>query len=214
MENTENNVERNYQKENKRYLLGFLLMGLVTLILVGGAYAFFTPAVTGTETDTTITIGAGTLGIVMDGGNIITMNNIYPRAEAWETKRFTVTGNNSSTMIMDYSLNLVVTQNTFASGSLLYTLTSINTGATGTVAPNIATQTGIPTGAGTHALGSGVFNVPGTNMVHTYYLTFFFPSRGVPQNEDQGAQFRAHVGIIGLADGSPTTTTTTTVPAP
>jgi len=196
-------IEKSKKRERKAYTLGVLLMLLITFSLFGGAYAFFTAIFTGVEDDTTITIGGGTLGIHMDGGNIITMNNIFPREEAWDTKRFTITGNNNTSLHMEYFLNLVVTENTFQNGSLTYTLESQNTSNTGTPIQSITTQRGIPTGAGVHSLGGGVFDEPGTGMSHTYYLTFFFPSRGVPQNEDQGATFRAHVGITG--DGSAAT---------
>jgi len=191
-----NDIEERQQKIKKR--LGILLALLIGLIIIiGGTYAFFTAIFTGVEDDTTISIGGGRLGIHMDGGNIITMNNIYPRAEAWETKRFTITGNNSTPLEMEYFLNLVVTENTFQSGSLKYTLTSENTSNTGIAATSITAQRGIPTGAGIHPIGEGLFDNPGNNMVHTYYLTFYFPSRGVPQNEDQGATFKAHVGVSG-----------------
>jgi len=184
-------------KDLKKVLSAMLIMLLITIILIGGTYAFFTAIFTGVEDDTTITVGGGTLGIHMDGGNIITMHNIYPREEAWEIKRFTITGNNNTILYMEYFLNLIVTENTFAEDSLTYTLDSQNTSNTGGPARAITNQTGIPTGAGIHSLGRGIFYEPGVNMVHTYYLTFYFPSRGVPQNEDQGATFRAHVGISG-----------------
>jgi len=186
-------------KDTKRLLVVALIMLLITVGLFGGTYAFFTAVFTGVEEDTTITVTGGSLGIHMDGGNMINMQNIYPREEAWDTKRFTITGNNNTSLEMEYFLNLVVTENTFQSGSLTYTLVSLNTSNSGSPIPEIATQRAIPTGAGVHSLGGGFFDQPGNDMVHTYYLTFFFPSRGVPQNEDQGATFRAHVGITGEA---------------
>jgi len=196
MEREKNIIEdQSGQKEKKR--LAILLVLLIGLVVIGGSYAFFTAVFTGVEEDTTITIGGGSLGIHMDGGNIITLSNIYPREEAWDTKKFTITGNNNTSLHMPYYLNLVVTENTFQSGSLTYTLASQNTSNDGAPLPSIVNQMGIPTGAGIHPLGGGTFDTAGTDMVHTYYLTFFFPSRGVAQNEDQGAVFNAHVGISG-----------------
>jgi len=205
-----NNIEQEIQereevKGNKR-VAAILLALLIGAVLIGGTYAFFTAIFTGVEEDTTITIGAGRLGIHMDGGNIINMQNIFPRSEAWETKRFTITGNNDASLPMPYYLNLVVTENTFSENSLEYTLTSQNTTNDGTPVASIGTPRGIPTGPGSHSLGGGIFDQPGNDMVHTYYLAFFFPSRGVAQNEDQGATFRAHVGVVGIS-GVPTTTT-------
>ena len=188
------------ERAKKRIIVLGLL--LITIIAISGAYAFFTAIFTGVEDDTTITIGAGRLGLHMDGGNIINMNNIYPRAEAWDTKRFTITGNNNSALEMEYELSLIVTENTFSNNALTYTMRSYNTTNDGTPMQAITEQRGIPTGPGSHPLGRGIFDEPGNDMVHTYYLSIFFPSRGVPQNEDQGATFRAHVGI-GEATNSP-----------
>jgi len=186
-------IEEKERRAKKRIVILGLL--IITIVAITGAYAFFTAVFTGVEEDTTITIGAGRLGLHMDGGNTINMQNIYPRAEAWETKRFTITGNNNSALEMEYELSLIVTENTFSNNALTYTLESQNTTNDGTPMPSITSQRGIPTGAGVHSLGQGIFNEPGNEMVHTYYLTFFFPSRGVAQNEDQGATFRAHVGV-------------------
>jgi len=208
----QDNFEREEKKENKK-AAAILLALLIGVVLIGGTYAFFTAVLTGVEDDTTITIGAGRLGIHMDGGNLINMQNIYPREAAWDTKRFTITGNNDAAMPMPYYLNLIVTENTFSNNALEYTLRSYNTTNDGTPVPAIATARGIPTGPGSHTLGGGTFDTPGSDMVHTYYLAFFFPSRGVAQNEDQGRTFRAHVGMVGIS-GVPTTTTSTTTTTP
>jgi len=188
-----NTIEEKEQGIKQR--LGILLVLLIGLIIIGGAYAFFTAVFTGVEEDPTISIGAGRLGLHMDGGNDIVMNNIYPRVEAWETKRFTITGNNDTPLHMEYELSLIVTENTFSTNALTYTLESQNTTNDGIPMSAITTQRGIPTGPGVHTLGQGFFDEPGNDMVHTYYLTFFFPSRGVAQNEDMGRSFRAHVGV-------------------
>jgi len=182
------------QKQTKKRI-GILLALIIGVILITGAYAFFTAVFTGVEDDTTISIGGGRLGLHMDGGNDIIMSNIYPRSESWATKRFTITGNNNTPLHMEYELSLVVTENTFSTNAITYTLESQNTTNDGTPMPSINTQRGIPTGSGAHPLGQGVFDEPGNDMVHTYYLNIFFPSRGVAQNEDQGATFRAYVGV-------------------
>jgi len=49
---------------------GVLLALLIGVVIIGGAYAFFTAVFTDVEDDTTITIGAGRLGLHMDDGNI------------------------------------------------------------------------------------------------------------------------------------------------
>ena len=89
--------------KNTAIIIGLLTIFIVSII--GATYAFFTANMTGRETGTTITVTGGTLNIHMDGGNIINLSNIFPRDEAWETKRFTVTGNNNTSLDMPYYLS-------------------------------------------------------------------------------------------------------------
>ncbi|MFA7122011.1 MAG: hypothetical protein WC277_11075, partial [Bacilli bacterium] len=82
-------------------------------LILGLSYAYFTAQITGSESTTTITASGGTMSITFNGGNNINMGNIFPREAAWGTKTFTVTGNNTTTLTMNYHLNLIIESNTF-----------------------------------------------------------------------------------------------------
>ena len=75
------------------------LIGLITLVLVIttiSSYAYFTANITGNENETTLTVAGGTMNITYNGGSTINMGAIYSREEAWASKTFTLTGNNTT----------------------------------------------------------------------------------------------------------------------
>ncbi|MDD4408097.1 MAG: hypothetical protein PHX19_03515 [Bacilli bacterium] len=145
------------------------------------------------------------MDITFNGGNNINMGNMLPREAAWATKTFTVTGNNTTTLTMNYHLNLIIESNTFSYGSLKYKLTSTNTGGNGTIAPSITTMQDIGSGARSIFLGNGTFVGPTSgDKVHTYVLDIYFPDNGENQNYDQGKSFGTHIDILGGTGASNT----------
>ena len=176
-------------------ILKSIIVFSLFLLVIGLSYAYFTANISGSESTTTITVSGGTMNFTFAGGSNITMSNIYPKAAAWGTKTFTVTGNNTTDLTMYYNLTLVVTTNTFTSGALKYTLTSTNTGSNGTVVPS-ATLQDISTGVSSIVLGNGTFVGPTNgNKVHSYTLDFYFPDTGKNQNENKGKAIAAYVKI-------------------
>ena len=187
-----------------------MIIGLATLLIavVGATFAYFTAVLTGGETADTITITSGTLGTHFEGGPVINVENIYPRAEAWATKTFSITGTSNANVQLGYSLSIIISENTFGAdaalagpqegtanrnGVLEFSLTvdpaSTDNGATLTA----INRTGIPR-VGPVVLGSGHFQGPITGTAtHTYHLNLFFPDRGFNQNAEQGKAFRAHI---------------------
>ncbi len=184
-------------KKVKQKSLILLIVMIVSVLLatVGSSYAFFTATITGSETTSTINIGSGTITIAFGGTSTVTSPNIYPQPTAWGTKTFTVTGNNTTAQTVTYRVNLVVDSNTFSANAIKYTLTSTNTGSSGTIVPAISTQTGVSSGASTISLGTGTF-ANAIGKAHTYGLAFFFPDTGGNQNGDQGKTFTAHVTVV------------------
>lgn len=87
-----------------------IIFGVVLLLLVtiGLSFAYFTATISGSESSTTITVGSGTMTITYAGGSTITVSNIYPKAAAWVTKDFTITGNNTTAVVMKYKVTLLV----------------------------------------------------------------------------------------------------------
>ena len=69
-------------------------------------------------------------------------------------KDFTITGTNSTTAVMPYSLALVIQSNNFSVDALKYSLTSDNTDGNGQIVQSIE-MTDLGTGAKTIELGSG-----------------------------------------------------------
>ena len=106
------------EKKNKIIILAIAFA--LVVVFSGVTYAFFTSAVS-SEDGSTIVAKGGTMNIVYDNGSgDIVMENIYPRDAAWVTKTFTVTGNNTTDLEMEYRVLLVTTSNSFNAGDLTY----------------------------------------------------------------------------------------------
>ena len=172
-----------------------VIFGVILLLLVtiGLSFAYFTATISGSESTTTITVGSGTMTITYAGGSNITVSNIYPKAAAWVTKGFTITGSNTTANVMKYKVTLVVSTNTFTAGALEYRMTATNTGSNGTTMRAITTNTDIANGASNILLGNGQFTAAtGGAKVHTYSLTIYFVDTGTNQNTNQGKSFKGY----------------------
>ncbi|MDD4734146.1 MAG: LamG domain-containing protein [Bacilli bacterium] len=179
---------------NKKLLIIIIIS--LYLVAVGISFAYFTANINGSETSTTLNVEGGTMNITYNGGSNISIFNIHPREEVWTTKTFTITGNNTPNIEMQYKISLVIESNTFSSGAIKYKLSSVNIDHNGTTAQNITTLNNINTGASTILLGLGKFNGPTNgNKNHTYNLEIYFPDTGLSQNDDQGKQLKAHIII-------------------
>ena len=188
--------------ENERKPIFQMVMWILIILIlsVGLSFAYFTAILSNVETDTSVTIKSGNFEIIYaDGNPNINMTNIYPRGnpaallstDAWATKTFTVTGNNTTTATMNYHLYIIIPQNTFSSNALRYTLEGVNTSGSGSIVPNVSLQN-LVTNPGLAYLGAGSFG-QGTGKIHTYTLRIFFPETGLNQNSEQGKLFRAFV---------------------
>jgi len=184
--------------ENRSNTLLLTVIGVATLLVavIGASFAYFTATISGQETGTTVTVGAGSLAIAYDdGGADIETPPLEPVPapdDPVATKTFTITGTNSTSAIMPYTIKLVVTGNTFTSNTLTYDLDSTNTGGNGYIVPDIV-ETGIATGASNISLGTGYFSGVVSSSVHTYVLNIYFPDTGFNQDEDKNKEFTAYV---------------------
>lgn len=184
-------------KENRSNTLLLTVIGVATLLVavIGASFAYFTATISGSESATTVTVGAGSLAIAYAGGASIETAALQPVPtpdDPVATKTFTITGTNSTSAIMPYTIKLVVTGNTFTSNTLTYDLDSTNTGGNGYVVPDKA-ETGIATGASNITLGTGYFSGVVSSSVHTYVLHIYFPDNGENQDEDKNKEFTAYV---------------------
>ena len=201
-------------KSNMGYMITLLVISII--MLIGGAYAYFTAGMSSGETEATLKVGAGQLKIKFANTNSVQIvENVQPTPAKHEcakqtgayycdqseytpvgTKSFTLTGTNTTTStMMPYNIKLIITQNEFSSGTLKYSLYGNKTAADGEVV-NIDTWQDIPTGANTTGimLGSGYF-MPGENMIHTYTFNIYFPDNHISQDADKNKVFGAKIEI-------------------
>ena len=189
--------------ENKKTnTLLLTVIGVATLLVavVGATFAYFTANLTGQESATTVTVGAGTLAIAYENGsgNIETATNIAPASAgtAAITKAFTITADNSTVTNMPYELQLVIQANGFSNNALTWTL-ELDNSVSGANANGVnATETTIPTGitgTSTITLGNGYFVGSVANEVHAYVLKIYFTDSGANQDVDKGKSFAAYV---------------------
>ncbi|MCI7554634.1 MAG: hypothetical protein MST00_04315 [Tenericutes bacterium] len=200
-------------KSNMGYMITLLVISII--MLIGGAYAYFTAGMSSGETEATLKVGAGQLKIKFANTNSVQIaENVQPTPAKHEcakqtgayycnqseytpvgTKNFTLTGTNTTTTstMMPYNIKLIITQNEFSSGTLKYRLYGY--GFNGKVV-NMDTWQDIPAGANTTGimLGSGYFML-GENMIHTYSFDIYFPDNHISQDADKNKVFGAKIEI-------------------
>ena len=191
------------EKENKIIIIAIVLA--LAVLFSGLTYAYFTSA-TSSESGSTIVAKGGTMNVVYDNkSDNISVSNIYPREEAWVTKKFQVIGNNTTDLLMFYKVKMVIDNNEFGL-DLSYKLTGTNTANSGALIPNVSSNAYI--GSTDVTFGTG-YHAKGTGNVHEYTLQIFLKPRNTGddssdnQNYAQQANFAAHLVIE--IDGTSTT---------
>ena len=183
------------EKKNKIIIIAIVLA--LAVLFSGLTYAYFTSA-TSSESGSTIVAKGGQMNVIYDNkSDNISVSNIYPREEAWVTKKFQVIGNNTTDLLMFYKVKMVIDNNEFGL-DLSYKLTGTNTANSGALIPNVSSNAYI----GEHdvSLGTG-YHVKGTGNVHEYTLQIFLKPRNTGndsrdnQNYAQQANFAAHLVI-------------------
>ena len=171
-----------------------LIVILTMIIGMSLSYAFFSARISGTESESTIVMEAGSLSIeYTDLSNVISVSNVYPREEEWVTKEFKVTGTNTTNLVLFYKIKIVLDNNEFEGLGLSYSLESENAGNNGSVIPNISKEY---IGKDVVNLGQGYFiNTADSSKEHKYTLKIYFKNNGEDQNYLQGAKFAAHIEI-------------------
>ena len=190
--------------EKKNKIIIIAISFALAVLFSGLTYAYFTSA-TSSESGSTIVAKGGTMNVVYDNKSAnISVSNIYPREEAWVTKKFQVIGNNTTDLLMFYKVKMVIDNNEFGV-DLSYKLTGTNTANSGALIPNVSSNAYI--GERDVSLGTG-YHVKGTGNVHEYTLQIFFKPRNTGsdssnnQNYGQEANFAAH--LVMEIDGTST----------
>ena len=176
------------EKKNKLIIMAIVLA--LVVLCSGLTYAYFTSQ-TNNESGSTIVVKGGTMTVVYAGGTgDIVVDNIYPREEEWATKTFTVTGDNSTELDMDYRLYLVTTSNDFNFGDLTYTISGTSTNASDTLIQKSDQK--IPKN-GEVLLGSGIFK--SKNATHSYSLKIYYKENDTDQNNGQGKNYTGYIRL-------------------
>lgn len=185
----------------KKIALMINLVMLLLLISTAASFAYLAARIDKTG-DTTITGSSGRMTISYDGGNIVTASNLFPNNEAFATKTFTVSGDNTSLGKLEYYIILVMDQNNFTYNAIKYTLSSENTDSNGVVATPITQMRKVGSDQQVIILGNASFDYTDqTVKTHTYNLKMYFPITEVPQTDDLKRTFSAHIEIKeGTAD--------------
>lgn len=175
----------------------FLATILLLLFTVLVSFAYFSANIQGQETEPTLTVKGGKLEIYYAGGPDIIKSNMSPEDTPFADKIFSVKGNSTIPIPINYSLSLVVKTNTFSDYAISYNLSLISSTGTGTtVSASPQEMCYLLNGPQIENLGNGLFPGPtSTNEVHTYNLKMFFPDLDEPQDDDQKKTINAYIGI-------------------
>ena len=176
--------------EKKQKLIILLITLSLVLVCTGLSFAFFT-SISNNESASTIYAKGGRMSIVYaNGSGNIVMENIYPKEEEWVNKTFTVTGNNSTELDMEYRIYLKTISNGFNVGDLTYSISGTSTNS-GDKLVEKANQPLAKTGE--LLLGKGIFK--SKTATHSYNLRIFYKEKNVDQNNGQGKSFTGYVRI-------------------
>ena len=176
--------------EKKQKLIILLIALSLVLVCTGLSFAFFT-SISNNESASTIYAKGGRMSIkYANGSGNIVMENIYPREEAWVNKEFTVTGNNSTELDMEYRIYLKTTSNGFNAGDLTYSISGTSTN----IGDKLVEKANQPLAkTGELLLGKGIFK--SKTATHSYNLRIFYKEKNVDQNNGQGKSFTGYVSI-------------------
>lgn len=150
-------------------LLTVIAVATLLVSVVGATFAYFNATLPGSESSKTIEVTSGTLftdcnSSIVGGANI--------QANAVLAKRdINITGYVTGSTNLNYAAKLVIKENTYEKGELVYTITSKNVDSNGSTIVATSEPVAIPAGKSTINLGSGLFAGPAAKGAkHTYTL--------------------------------------------
>lgn len=174
-------------------LLTVIAIATLLVAVVGATFAYFSATMNGSESSTTIEVTSGTLSTEYNGDSKINAAYINP-GDVIATKEFTTIGVVTGSTNLNYEATLVVTNNTYAEGELVYTITSYNESNNGSTIASTSQPVAIPTGISTISLGTGVFAGPiPAGSTHKYTVTV---SRAVQADDNVDKTFSGHLSVI------------------
>lgn len=200
--------------EGKNNTVMLTIIGIATLLIavVGATFAYFSAQLTGTDNEKEYTVRSATVGTEFNGGADITATGIYPKAEAWGTKTFSIKTTATKGVSTKYKITLVIDDNDttedatisdgaghvkrFQANALSYTLTATEANAASKGKMPTATETQIADPSKDIVFGDAtIYGNDTQEVTQTYTLSMFFKDTDEDQNANQGAQFKGHIAI-------------------
>ena len=200
--------------EGKNNTVMLTIIGIATLLIavVGATFAYFSATLTGTNDEKEYTVRSATVGTQFNGGDQIAAAGIYPKAEAWGTKTFSIKTTATKGVSTKYRITLVIDDNDttadatisdgaghikkFQANALSYTLTASEANAATEGIMPTATETQIADPSQDIVFGEAtIYGNDAVEVTQTYTLSMFFKDTGTDQNANQGAQFKGHIAI-------------------
>ncbi len=149
------------------------VMSIATLLVavVGATFAYFSATMGKGNASPTIEVTSGTISTEFNSDSNLVSGYVNP-GENVATRDITVTGVVTGSNNLNYEATLVVNNNTYLDGELVYTITSTNESNNGSIITSTTEPVAIPTGTSTIVLGNGVFAGPTTaGLSHKYTIT-------------------------------------------
>lgn len=200
--------------EGKNNTVMLTIIGIATLLIavVGATFAYFSATLTGTDSEKEYIVRSATVGTEFNGGEQIAAAEIYPKAEAWGTKTFSIKTTATKGVSTKYKITLVIDDNDttadatisdgaghvkrFQANALSYTLTATEANAATKGTMPTATETQIADPSKDIVFGDAtIYGNDTQEVTQTYTLSMFFKDTGEDQNANQGAQFKGHIAI-------------------
>lgn len=200
--------------EGKNNTVMLTIIGIATLLIavVGATFAYFSATLTGTDSEKEYTVRSATVGTEFNGGDQIAAAGIYPKEEAWGTKKFSIKTTSTKGVSTKYKITLVIDDNDttadatisdgaghvkrFQANALSYTLTATEANAATEGTMPTATETKIADPSKDIVFGEAtIYGNDKQEVTQTYTLSMFFKDTGEDQNANQGAQFKGHIAI-------------------
>lgn len=200
--------------EGKNNTVMLTIIGIATLLIavVGATFAYFSATLTGTNSEKEYTVRSATVGTEFNSGNQIAAAGIYPKAEAWGTKTFSIKTTATKGVSTKYKITLVIDDNDttadatisdgaghvkrFQANALSYTLTATEANAATKGTMPTATETQIAYPSKDIVFGEAtIYGNDAQEVTQTYTLSMFFKDTNEDQNANQGAQFKGHIAI-------------------
>ena len=161
-------------------LLTVIAVATLLVSVVGATFAYFNATIPNSKSPKTIEVTSGTI-FTDCNSSIVGGNNIAANA-VLASRNINVTGYVTGSTNLNYDAKLVVNDNSYAEGELVYTITSKNVNSNGSTIVATSEPVTIPAGKTTINLGSGLFAGPAVKGAkHTYTLNIqYVNSEGNP----------------------------------